>query len=331
MSYEEARALEHVVAAAVAPSRALAPGEEVVPGVEIERPLARGGQSEVHLARDHATGERVVVKLLRSAPGESAEARRRLLQELTAMRGLAHPHVVRLRDVHALPGRYALVLDHVDGPTLAEALRSGPLHPRRVGRIALDVLDALETVHRRGVVHRDVKPDNILLAPGGEALLADFGIAAALDPSPQKAPSTTVTSITQMEGVSGTLRYMAPEQAAGARATAATDLYQLALSLIEALTGGPALEVEGLGTFDALSLVARPRVALDGAPSSWRPILARALDPEPARRYARAEEMRADVLALAQTHGGVLTGDAGTQDSSGRSSGRRPDAGDEAS
>jgi eukaryotic-like serine/threonine-protein kinase len=201
-------------------------------------PAGTGGSAEVWRALDQETGDVVAVKRLHPVVFGDEAGRRRLRREFDALRSLDEPHVVRVRDLHIGDREAALVLDFVDGPSLAEALagqRPGTpaLPPERVVAIVTDVASALGAAHAAGIVHRDVTPGNILLAPDGSARLTDFGIAHA---------SGDATAVTATGLLMGTMRYLAPEQLRGGVSTPASDLHGLAAVTYEMLAGRPAYE-----------------------------------------------------------------------------------------
>jgi serine/threonine-protein kinase len=156
----------------------LNPGHVLGERYEIEREIGRGGYSVVYLARDRELGTGVAVKLLVPPPALAKLARERMRREAIAARGLAHPNIVGLHDfLEDGPWSY-LVMEYVDGPDLRERVDTrGPLSPDEVVRIGADVAAALDAAHRQGILHRDVKPQNVLLAPDGRARLTDFGSA----------------------------------------------------------------------------------------------------------------------------------------------------------
>ena len=163
-------------------------------------------------------------------PDESS--RKRLAAEARAAAGLSHPVIVDIYDVDATGDAPALIMELVDGESLsARIARSGPLEPRAAAEIAADIAEALFHAHQRGVVHRDVKPGNVLLASDGGTRLVDFGIAHSLAESAER--------LTMAGTVIGTMSAMAPEQLAGGPITPRTDLYGIGVVLHEALTGRP--------------------------------------------------------------------------------------------
>jgi eukaryotic-like serine/threonine-protein kinase len=201
-------------------------------------PAGSGGSAEVWRALDLKTGDEVAVKRLHPVVFADEAGRRRLQREFDALRTLDEPHIVRVRDLHVGEREAALVLDFVDGQSLAEALAgqrpdSPALSPQRIAAIVDDIATALTAAHAAGIVHRDVTPGNILLTRDGQARLTDFGIAHA---------SGNATAVTATGLVMGTMRYLAPEQLRGGTTTPASDLHGIAAVTYEMLAGRPAYE-----------------------------------------------------------------------------------------
>lgn len=201
-------------------------GDVLTDRYEVGALLAAGGMADVHLARDLRLDRDVAVKVFRIGAGDS----RRFEAETKMLSGLAHPNLVAVFDAGEHDGTPYVVLQRIDGPTLTTRLREGPLSDDEARRLGSDVAAALEYVHRRRIVHRDVKPSNILFDEHGNALLADFGVAILLD----------ATRLTLDTATVGTAGYLAPEQATGGEVTEGADIYSLGLVLLEALTGRPA-------------------------------------------------------------------------------------------
>jgi hypothetical protein len=195
---------------------------------EIAREIGRGGYSIVYLARDRQLGADVALKLLVPPPAAARLARERMRREVQSVRALAHPNVVQLYDfVDDGPWSF-IVMEYVPGPDLHVQVREhGTVDAERAAVIGRDIAAALEEAHRRGILHRDVKPQNILLDPSGRARLTDFGSAKLGDQ----------TTLTATGGMVGTPDYAAPEVFAGARGDARADVYGLGLSLYYALVG----------------------------------------------------------------------------------------------
>lgn len=202
-------------------------------------PIARGGTARVHEAIDTRLGRRVAVKLLDLDLAETADpaGRARFLQECRTSAGFTHPRAVTVFDAGEDGDDLFLVMELVEGPSLARHLADrGPLPLADVVRIATQLADALGAAHEAGLVHRDVKPANVLLDPSGDVKLADFGIARRFD--------DLETAVTTTGLVVGTPRYLAPEQAAGGRVGPPADVHALGLVILELLTGRPTVAAD---------------------------------------------------------------------------------------
>jgi len=240
----------------------------------LERLLGHGGMADVYRASDALGGPPVAIKVVRSNDPELA---RRLTREARAVAGFDHPGLVRMLDAGMHDRHAFLVMELVDGQTLAERLRRGPLDTDRCAALGASLADALAYVHRRGVVHRDVKPANVLLGPGSRVRLADFGIAQVLDAS-----MTTVTGTTL-----GTAAHMAPEQLDNHRVGPAADVWALAAVLLECLTGQRTFE--GAPAEVVARRLAGARPTTDSLPAPWRMVLDAMFDADPARRPEASE------------------------------------------
>jgi serine/threonine-protein kinase len=261
--------------------------QRVVAGrYSLERELGRGGMGIVFLARDVALDRPVAIKLLPAILAASSALRDRFLREARTAARLSHPHIVPIHAVESHADLAFFVMGFIDGDTLGERVRRrGPLPPHEVMRIVQEVAWALAHAHAHGVVHRDVKPDNILLERGsGRAMVTDFGIAHVAGGGTTPAQGT----------VTGTPRYMSPEQAAGDEVDARSDIYSLGITAYYALTGLHPFEGIGIGQMRVRQLAA-PRPALvdelPRAPREFVLAVERALAREPADRFPTAEAM----------------------------------------
>jgi serine/threonine protein kinase len=251
-----------------------APGEVIDGRYVVDELLGRGGMAEVYRAQDTEADRCVALKVLRGVGPHDA---RRFRSEVDVLARLDHPGLVRLCGSGTHDGVPYLVLDLAGGPTLAHELAAGPLPEERAVAVAQEVAEALSHAHRIGVVHRDVKPSNVLCDEGGHARLADFGIARLAG-----APSLTRTG--QMVG---SIPYLAPEQVEGGEVGPPADVYALGLVLIECLTGRPCYP--GGQVDAAVARLHRPPAVPDGTPQ-WLGVLLTAMtERSPDRRPAAAE------------------------------------------
>ena len=256
---------------------------------EIVAPLGSGGMGEVYRARDTRLSREVAVKVL---PGEFAsdpERRSRFEREARALAALNHPNVVAIYDVGEADGRMFLVSELVAGAPLRDRVPSSGLGGRRAAALGADIAEGLAAAHARGIVHRDVKPDNIIVARGGSLKIIDFGIARNEAPDDPCATGGATLGPPTAEGVViGTPAYMAPEQARGARCDGRTDVFALGCVLFEIATGERAFP--GSTAADTIAQVLNadpaPRLALrEDVPGDFGRIVERCLEKDPGRRF----------------------------------------------
>ena len=217
----------------------LATGTQLGPH-EILGPLGAGGMGEVYKARDTRLDREVAIKVLPPHLADSPLLRQRLEREAKAISSLSHPHICALHDIGRQDGIDYLVMEYLEGQTLAQRLEKGPLPQDKALGIATEIADALHQAHKQGVVHRDLKPGNIMLTSTGAKLL-DFGLAKSTTesgPAGNMTAAPTMTSPLTVEGtVVGTFQYMAPEQLEGAEASTRSDIFAFGAVLYEMLTG----------------------------------------------------------------------------------------------
>jgi tetratricopeptide (TPR) repeat protein len=277
--------------------------EERLSKYELIRPLGSGGWGEVYLARDRVLQRQVAIKFVSSARLADPDAERRLVREARAAAALDHPAICSVYDVLTEKGRTCIVMQYVDGETLAERLKRGPLEPTEAVTLASRIAEGLAAAHAAGIVHRDLKPQNIMLLHDGRPKLLDFGIAQTqLPPDVVASIEThTATEVLHAGAVVGTPGYMSPEQVLRKSVDGRSDLFSLGAVLYECLTGQPAfLASTDVDTWARVVYVVPP------APSSINravtpridAIVAKLLAKEPAERFASAVDAVAALRAL---------------------------------
>src|SRR4051794_9548760 len=259
---------------------------------ELHRRLARGGMADVFLARDQLLDRPVAVKVLFPEFATDPNFVERFRREAQSAANLNHPNIVSVYDWGQEQGTYFIVMEYIDGRSLADILRTeGPLHPQRAAEVASDIASALGFAHRNGVVHRDVKPGNVLISPSGQVKVADFGIARALGADPE-------SNLTQAGSVMGTATYFAPEQAQGLPLDPRSDLYSLGVVLYEMVTGRPPFSGESpvaIAYKHVQEQPPPPRHLNTNVPPALEAIILKLLSKNPQARYPSAEDLRADL------------------------------------
>jgi len=268
---------------------------------EILEPLGAGGMGEVYRAHDTRLDRSVAIKILPEHLSANPEFRRRFDREARAISSLSHPHVCAVYDVGHEDGVDFLVMEYLEGRTLSDRLLSGPLPLEDVLRIGREVAEALAAAHRSGVVHRDLKPGNVMLTPSGAKLL-DFGLARMGAATEAPVKSTTVktdssrsgSSLTSEGTILGTFQYMAPEQLEGARADARTDIFALGAVLYEMLTGTRAFEGGSQASLIAAIMSGSPAPISQVAPlvpPALDRVVRVCLEKDPERRWQTAHDV----------------------------------------
>ncbi|MBL0211856.1 MAG: protein kinase [Holophagaceae bacterium] len=254
--------------------------------------LGEGGMGVVYQAEDLKLGRQVALKLLPAEATANEEARKRFIQEARHASGLDHPNICAIHAIEETPeGGLFIVMALCEGKSLRECLHQGPLPWERAVRIELQILAALGHAHSRGLVHRDMKPANVMVGDGDDIKVVDFGLAKAVG-----AEGLTRTGI-----VMGTAQYLSPEQVVGKPVDPRSDLWAAGMVFYQMLTNRPAFTGDGIEATLAAILHAEPdppSSVVPGLPPSLDTILAKALQKDPQHRYAKAESFRQDLLAL---------------------------------
>lgn len=246
-------------------------------------PLGEGGMASVYRARDLRLNREVAVKVLREELTRDADFLSRFQREAQTVASLSHPNIVPVYDVGEEEGSHFIVMEYVRGRTLKDAIEAGgPLPPARAKDIVCSVLDALSYAHERGLIHRDVKPQNILLGADGTARLADFGIAHVAG-----------GSSTRTAAILGSAHYLSPEQSRGEEATVRSDIYATGIVLFEALAGTPPFDGANALAIAHLHLREAPPPLPSSTPTALGAAVTRALAKDPENRFPDAAEFAA--------------------------------------
>ncbi len=257
---------------------------------EIVREIARGGMSNVYLARDTKLDRAVALKVLPAELSRDPAFVERFRLEAQAAASLNDPTIVAVYDWGQEQDTSFIVMEYVEGSTLRESIARGPMDPVEAAGVASDIARALATAHRRGVIHRDIKPGNVLITPSGEVKVADFGIARA---------NGVGDGLTRTGAVMGTATYFSPEQAQGLPVDARSDIYSLGVVLYEMVTGAVPFVGDSAVSVAFLHVrepVAPPSRRRPGVPAGLESIILTCLAKEPDARYQSADELRADLM-----------------------------------
>ncbi len=269
---------------------------------EITAAIGAGGMGQVYRARDSRLGRDVAIKVLPSDVAIDADRLARFEREAQILATLNHPNIATIYGIEDAGGVPALVMELVEGPTLADTIATGPIPMRDALPIARQIAEALETAHEQGIIHRDLKPANIKVRPDGTVKVLDFGLAKVFDPaalhsgSATNSPTISVHA-TQAGVILGTAAYMAPEQARGKLVDRRADLWAYGVVLYEMLCGGRLFRGEEITDTLALVLTKEPDwTALPpDTPEPIRRLLRRCLDKDPKRRLASAADARIEI------------------------------------
>src|SRR5512146_1156470 len=262
---------------------------------EIIAPLGAGGMGEVYRARDASLGREVAIKILPASYSGDADRLRRFTQEAQAAAALNHPNILAIYSIGQEGELTYIVSELLEGETLRERLRGGPLPVRKALDYALQVAHGLAAAHDKGIVHRDLKPENIFVTGDGRIKILDFGLAKLT--RPEEAPSAdhaTMSAATEAGKVLGTVGYMSPEQVRGKAVDARSDLFSFGVILYEMLSGQRAFP--GESSADILSAILREEPAELSAtnraiPPALQRIVRHCLEKNPQERFQSARDL----------------------------------------
>ncbi len=262
----------------------IGPGTLIDDRYQVISRLGSGGMADVFLAEDHQLGRKVALKLLHRRFAEDPGFVERFRREAQAAAGLQHPNVVSVYDRGEFDGTYYIAMEYLPGRTLKQLIRDeAPLEPVRAIDITVEILKAARFAHRRGVIHRDLKPHNVIIDENDTAKVTDFGIARA-----------GASDMTETGSIMGTAQYLSPEQAQGHAVSAGSDLYSIGVVLYELLTGRVPFDAEAAVTI-ALKHVSEaptpPSVINPAVPPDLERVVLWTLDKDPARRPADADQL----------------------------------------
>lgn len=271
--------------------------------------VGAGAMGEVYRARDTRLDRTVAIKVLHPADGGDAAARERFEREARAASSLNHPHICALYDIGREGTLDFLVMEFLEGETLAARIAAGPLGVDQVVRYGVEIAAALESAHGRHLVHRDLKPGNVMVTSAGAKLL-DFGLVKRTAPTPGgMTDATRSVECTQPGIVVGTVSYMSPEQARGLPVDPRTDLFSLGVVLYELLTGRRPFSGDTAADIVSAILGAeptRPSAVIPRVSAELERIVGKAMQKDPADRYQTAQELGSDLRALRQELEGAV-------------------------
>ena len=259
--------------------------------------LGAGGMGEVYLAEDLKLDRRVAIKVLPASVSSDPDRLRRFVREARATSALNHPHIAQIYEIGEENGASFLVLEYIEGDTLRDMINRGPLPVSQVVKLALELSDALAEAHSRGIVHRDLKLENIMVTRRGHAKILDFGLAKVTTPE----SSDHNHSITDAGAVVGTVNYMSPEQALGREVDGRSDLFSLGIVLYRIASGTQPFS--GQTATEILSNiihVAPPPMQSEGNPAGpeLTAVILKCLEKDPGKRYQSARELTADLRGV---------------------------------
>jgi len=295
----------------------LTPGSSIGP-YELIATIGSGGMGDVYRARDARLNRTVALKALRSDLLARGDLRARLKREAELIASLNHPHICTLYDVVSQHGSDYLVMEFVDGETLATRLTRGPVPIEQAVRLGREIAGALGRAHAHGVVHRDLKPANIAITRdgGGHAKLLDFGVAKILSPASSTGQSADAAHLTAAGAIIGTPRYMAPEQLEGAAADHRADIFAFGAVMFEMLTGQPAFEGHSSASIIAAVMTHHPAAVSSrrtGVSPALDRVVKKCLAKDPNERWQSADDLASELEWIGQSDAAVHAAPAGAR------------------
>ena len=293
---------------------ALTPGTRIG-SYEIAAQIGVGGMGEVYRATDTKLGRQVAIKVLPDAVASDADRLARFDREARTLAVLNHPNIAAVHGLEDADGFKAIVMELVEGPTLADRITRGPIPVDEVLAIATQMAEALEAAHEQGIVHRDLKPANVKVRPDGAVKVLDFGLAKAMEltgamsASPSMSPTITTPAMTQAGLILGTAAYMSPEQARGVAVDRRADIWALGCVLYEMLTGQQAFGGELISDVMASVLKAEPDYGRlpPHNPRRLRALVVRCLEKDPKRRWRDVGDVRVELEQIRDAPTDTLT------------------------
>src|SRR5579864_6598220 len=257
--------------------------------------LGKGGMGEVYRARDKRLNREVAIKVLRAEISSDQSSRLRLEREARSLSSLSHPNICAIFDVGHESGIDYLVMEYLEGITLANRIRRNPLPLAEALQYGIEIAAALENAHHRGIVHRDLKPGNIMLTKSGVKVL-DFGLATRPTSSADGTDTPTIDEpLTRLGAIVGTIQYMAPEQLEGKEADAQSDIFALGIILYEMLTGRSPFVGEGqLSAITSIMTLDPPPISRVNAavPTALDRVISVCLAKKPEQRWESARDIK---------------------------------------
>jgi serine/threonine protein kinase len=283
----------------------LTPGIKLGP-YEIQSQLGAGGMGEVYKARDTRLDRTVAIKVLPSHLSDDPELKQRFGREARAVSNLNHPHICTLHDIGEQDGTDFIVMEYLEGETLADRLKKGALPTDQVLRYGAEIADALDKAHRQGVVHRDLKPGNIMLTKSG-AKLSDFGLAKLRQPDSEAGGLSVLATqdqdLTGAGTIMGTFQYMAPEQLEGKDTDQRTDIFAFGAVLYEMTTGKKAFEGESQASLISAIMSSEPKAISELQPMTppvLEHVVKRCLAKDPEERWGDAHDVMLELKWISE-------------------------------